>query len=1066
MTIKLRLFLFSLITGFIFNAHAQVNPTQNRGCGTDVLPQQFETWVQSITPPTPHRGYGQNQALSVFNIPVVVHVIHNNEPVNSNGATTGGNISAAQVMDQINILNKDFNGLNPDTSLIPAVFKPMLGKFQFNFCMAVVNPTGGIMPEPGIDRINRNALNFTAPPFAMNYITSTIKPATIWNPNLYMNMWVCGISGGILGFATFPNPGTSGLAGLTGSFGTATTDGLVMLNTAFGSIGTAATGGAYNKGRTATHEIGHWLGLRHIWGDGNCATDYCNDTPPAQNANYGCPTFPYKSGICAGNTTGEMTMNYMDYGDDICIYMFSNDQKNRAQLIMTNSPMRATLLTSTVCSLPSTTNDIGILFVTSPTYSQVMNCNSAINPVVNIHNFGSNIISSATFSYNVDGLNVQTFSWTGALLPGASATVALPQVSNMANGAHNYYVGVYQPNGIADPNPMNNNNSQLFSITNAFSLTASGAATLCSGGSAVLTAGGTATSFIWEPGTMSGTTVTVSPAATVVYTLTGSNGACSGTRTIQVTVNPFLSIGTSANPPSLCNAGSVTLSATGATSYTWDNGSTLSTYIVSPNITTTYSVTGSNGSCSGIATITIPVGTTPTVLINSTPGTAICSGGSATLTATGAPTYSWSNGATGSVIVVSPMSTSDYTLTGSDNLCSNTATVSVTVGSGSIALSISASPTVICAGGSSTITAGGATSYTWNTGSNATSIVVNPTITTVYSFDGFDSGCLGNASATIAVQPSSSLNIAVAPSGTLCLGKTATLTASGNYTSYVWTSPASTNSSIAVTPTTTVTYTVSGFGVSASCNTSSVVTINVVGNPLSMLTSTNASCLNPCTGIVNAITTGGTAPYTYSITGSTCTSVPCTNLCPGLYTIYTIDAYGCSSPKIFSIANSASSFQAAITTTNASCSACADGVLNANPSGGVGPYTYSWSPSGGTAITAMSLTASCYTVTVMDAAGCSAIDSACVGIGVGISIHANNSFALSVYPNPAKNSVTIACPETQFDYTVYNHLGQLIVLNKNSYGSATLDISAYASGIYLIEVNNGREKARKKLIIE
>ena len=138
----------------------------NRGCGTGILPQQFETWVQSLQQQGGGKGETNNSTQSVFTIPVIVHIIHNNEPVNSVSANTGANINAAQVIDQINILNKDFNGTNADTNTIPSAFKPLLGKFKINFCLAAVNPTGGVLPEPGIDRINRVSKGWTAPPYS------------------------------------------------------------------------------------------------------------------------------------------------------------------------------------------------------------------------------------------------------------------------------------------------------------------------------------------------------------------------------------------------------------------------------------------------------------------------------------------------------------------------------------------------------------------------------------------------------------------------------------------------------------------------------------------------------------------------------------------------------------------------------------------------------------------------------------------------------------------------------------------------------------------------------------
>ena len=218
-----KLLLFAAVLGCA-SLSAQT-PTGGRSCGTPVLPQQYETWVNSLPGQATNnggpKGGGGTTTQSIFNIPVIVHIIHNNENVNSNTATTGNNISALQVIDQINILNKDYNGVNADTTLIPAVFKPMFGKFQVNFCLAVVNPTGGVLAEPGIDRINRVAKGWNALPYSQTYIDATVKPNSIWDPNRYLNIWICPLSGGLLGYATFPNPGTSGLGGLTGTFGTA-----------------------------------------------------------------------------------------------------------------------------------------------------------------------------------------------------------------------------------------------------------------------------------------------------------------------------------------------------------------------------------------------------------------------------------------------------------------------------------------------------------------------------------------------------------------------------------------------------------------------------------------------------------------------------------------------------------------------------------------------------------------------------------------------------------------------------------------------------------------------------
>ncbi len=1287
MKIKLH---FLLSTLFLLGAYLIKGQTtlSNRGCGSDVLPQQFETWVQSITPITSKNTVGQIQ--SVFNIPVIVHVIHNNEPINTVNALTGGNLNAAQIIDQINILNRDFNGTNADTVLIPAAFKSVQGKFQFNFCLAVVNPTGGILAEPGIDRINRNTKGWTAPPYSRTYIDGTIKPNSIWDPSRYLNMWVCGISGSILGYATFPNPGTSGLSGLNPPYGSLTTDGLVMRNNAFGSIGTAATGGPYSLGRTTTHEIGHWLGLRHIWGDnGQCSgSDFCNDTPPQRGgtvtpmgANYGCPTFPLHAATCTlggfSNPNGDMFMNYMDYTNDACMYMFTKDQKNRAQLIMTNSPLRATLLTSTVCNLPSAVNDIGILYVSSPTYSQVINCTTTISPFVVLFNFASNNITSATFSYNVDGVNTSTMAWAGVLAPSTSTTISMPTITNISNGAHIYNVGVYGPNGVADSYTINNVNNQNFSIGGNFSVSITGNTTICQGSTTTLTANSSATNYTWNPGVILNSVAVVNPNSSTVYTLTANNGTCTNTRTVSVITNTFapicinspsicsgnsatlipcggvsytitpggntivnptntttytvlgitsggcfgtasgtvtvmplptlslaatpatsicagnsasifptgacsytinsaqpgvpfvvsplsttiytvigtdcsngctgiqtitipvnnngITLNISSSSPSVCSGNSATLSVSGgASSFTWNTSANSNSIVVNPSTTTNYSVIGTNGSCTGTAAITISASPLPSLSVSNQ---TICAGGSATLNAFGTNTYLWDNASTSNSIVVTPSVNTTYTVTGTDfNLCSITETVNVSIGSG-LSLNLISNPLSVCAGATATIIATGATSYTWSNGANSHSIIVSPSATTTYSVIGDANFCVGTASITIplvnapfitfSVSPSASLcaaipvtitasgastyswnttslsnsiivtpsatttyslssfngickadtniiiyystppsvSISASPSFTICGGQTLSLTAHGTYSQYVW-SNSITSPSISVTPSTSTSYTVFASGSAGACSSSAIVTISVSGAaPISSVSVSSSGCGTLCLGSASVITTGGKAPYTYSLSNSSCTSMPCSNLCSGLYKLYTFDSLGCNSFNIFSIAASSNNLYANLTSTNASCNTCNDGMISANSGGGITPYSYTWSPNGGNASTAVGLTAGCYTLDITDSNGCLIKANACIGFITNLEEHLISE-ALFVYPNPASTNITIEYHESTFNYTIYNNIGQIMSSRKNVHHAALEDVSDYAKGVYFLEIELQTTKTFKKIVVE
>ena len=233
----------------------------------------------------------------VVTIPVVVHIVYN-------GAAE--NISDAQIASQMAVLNEDYRKMNADVGNTPAEFSDLTADSQIEFVMATTDPDGNA--TDGITRTSSTKASY-------NYLTDEVKfDATggkdAWPSDQYLNMWVCDISGGILGYAQFPG-------------GPAATDGVVMDVLYFGDENFATP--PFDLGRTATHEVGHWLNLRHIWGDGGCGVDDgVADTPSQGGSNFGCPTYPFVS--CG---TNDMFMNYMDYVDDFCMVMFSNGQKDR-----------------------------------------------------------------------------------------------------------------------------------------------------------------------------------------------------------------------------------------------------------------------------------------------------------------------------------------------------------------------------------------------------------------------------------------------------------------------------------------------------------------------------------------------------------------------------------------------------------------------------------------------------------------------------------------------------------------------------------------------------------------
>ncbi|MCO6480355.1 MAG: zinc metalloprotease [Phaeodactylibacter sp.] len=325
---------------FHTTAHAQGRHTHGRNCGTmDYLEQQIQKdparglRLQAIDRQA-KRFIQQPKSLlaGVITIPVVVHIVYDDP---------SEDITDAQVQSQIDVLNEDFRRANTDAANTPADFTGVAADIEIEFCLATVDPQGAA--TSGITR----TVTTTTPFLVRDNVKFTASGGIdAWPTGDYLNIWICEIDGGTLGYAQFPG-------------GPAATDGVVIDYRYMGRGGSAQV--PYNLGRTATHEVGHWLNMRHIWGDGDCSVDdFVADTPNAGSPNYtGSPcTYPGPNTcIDAVGDLPDMFQNYMDYSDDACMNLFTQGQKTRMRALFEPEGARVSLLTSNGCGLPATCDD-------------------------------------------------------------------------------------------------------------------------------------------------------------------------------------------------------------------------------------------------------------------------------------------------------------------------------------------------------------------------------------------------------------------------------------------------------------------------------------------------------------------------------------------------------------------------------------------------------------------------------------------------------------------------------------------------------------------------------------
>ncbi len=392
----------------------------------------------------------EHKAAELVSIPVVVHVIYNNDE------NDDSNISDEQIFSQIEALNRDFRKQNADTTNLPADFLEVAADIEIEFCIAKRAPNGS--PTTGITRTLSDKTSFQADTDDVKFTDQGGVDA--WPTTQYLNIWVCNQICNpddclTLGYSYFP--GTTTLE----------KEGIVVVNSAFGMEGTATS--PYNMGRTTVHEAGHFLNLIHVWGDRganpSCNTDdQITDTPRTSEPNFNCPT---GSNQC---TTGQidqpdMIWNYMDYTNDACQGIFTFGQKTRMRAALNTVRRKSLVENNNACSVGS--HDVALTKVISPNAetSSNLSCNT-FQAVIEVLNFGLDSLYFFYIDYSLNDGEVQTTTWADKALGfGETTTFTFPIINPIDNvGEQKLTITLRQPNGYPDFSIDDNEKITNFSV--------------------------------------------------------------------------------------------------------------------------------------------------------------------------------------------------------------------------------------------------------------------------------------------------------------------------------------------------------------------------------------------------------------------------------------------------------------------------------------------------------------------------------------------------------------------------------------------------------------------------